>query len=216
MADKQNTKTKPMVRVILFSLVVTLSILLTVTGLSCKPAPLPPPSPPSDITSPPSPPTPLKWAGDGVFGPTEYDGVKTFGDYEIRWASDEKYVYIGIKAKTTGWAAVGIQPVSTMKDADMVFGFVKDGKATVYDHFSTGSYGPHFSDTELGGKSSILEFGGREDGGYTIIEFKRALNTDDKYDRPLYKGVNKIIWAYGSGDEPTLKHITRGYGEIDL
>lgn len=217
MAVGQDAKTKLVRRILLFSLLITLSMLLMITNLSCKPAPPPTsPSPPPDTTLPPSPPAPLKWAGDGIFSVAEYAGVKTFGDFEIRWANDEEYVYIGMKAKTTGWVAVGIQPGSMMKDADMVFGFVKDGKATVYDHFSTGAYGPHSPDTELGGKNDILEYAGKEDGGYTIIEFKRALSTGDSYDQPVSKGANRIIWAYGSDDELKLKHIIRGYGEIDL
>jgi len=103
-----------------------------------------------------------------------------------------------------------------MKNADMVLGSVEDGEATVYDQFSTGDFGPHKADTELGGTDDILEFGGKEAGGYTIIEFKRALNTGDKYDHPLSKGANKIIWSYGSDDKSTIKHVNRGYGELDL
>jgi hypothetical protein len=199
---------------------------MLVISAACAPASSPaPPTPPVSsqvpTTPPPAPeslpPSPtVEWSADGVIGTGEYAGVKTFDDYEIRWISDEQHIYIAMKAKTSGWVAVGIQPGSMMKDADMMFGFVKDGKTMVSDTFSTGSYGPHPPDTDLGGKNNILEFGGREEGGYTIIEFKRALTTGDKYDHPLSKGVNKIIWAYGSDDELTPKHIVRGYGEIDL
>jgi len=202
---------------------VLLVFLIAACAPSVSPSPPPVPSPtspapPSSSPVPPAPPAtqPAKWSADGVIGTGEYAGVKTFDDYEIRWISDEQHIYIAMKAKTSGWVAVGIQPGSMMKDADMMFGFVKDGKTMVSDTFSTGSYGPHPPDTDLGGKNNILEFGGREEGGYTIIEFKRALTTGDKYDHPLSKGVNKIIWAYGSDDELTPKHIVRGYGEIDL
>ena len=185
------------------------------------PAPVPAPSPtPPPAPSPQPPPAPApstgKWVADGVISAGEYTGSKTFADYELRWASDNTNVYIAMKAKTSGWVAVAVQPGSRMKDADMVFGFVKDGKATVYDLFSTGDFGPHPADTELGGINNITEFGGKEEGGFTIIEFKRALDTGDRNDKPLAKGVNKIIWAYGSDDSLTLKHSTRGYGEIEL
>jgi hypothetical protein len=121
-----------------------------------------------------------------------------------------------MKAKTNGWLAVGTQPGTTMKDADMVLGFVSDGKATVYDLYCTGDYGPHPPDTELGGTNDILEFGGKEVAGYTTIEFKRLLDTGDKYDRPFSKGTNKIIWSYGLDDQSMIKHVSRGLGEIDL
>jgi hypothetical protein len=121
-----------------------------------------------------------------------------------------------MKAKTSGWLAVGTQPGTTMKDADLVMGFVSDGKAIVYDLYSTGDFGPHPPDTELGGTNDILEFGGKEMGGYTTIEFKRLLGTGDKYDRPFSLGANTIMWSYGSDDQSTKKHVNRGLGEIDL
>ena len=98
----------------------------------------------------------------------------------------------------------------------MIFGFVKDGRVEVQDQYSTGNFGPHPADTELGGTDDILEFGGKEEGGFTTIEFKRLLTTGDKYDISIQKGASKIIWAYGSSDSLTAKHSTRGYGEINL
>jgi len=82
--------------------------------------------------------------------------------------------------------------------------------------FSICDNGPHPPDTELGVTNDILEFGGSEEDGFTTIEFKRALDTGDDHDNPLSKGVNKIIWSYGSSDSPTLKHFNRGYGELNL
>jgi len=164
----------------------------------------------------PTPPLEEEWSSDGVIKVREYYGSSNYGDYTIHWRSDEQYVYIGMTAKTTGWIAMALQPGSRMKDADMIFGFVKDGKVEVYDLYSTGNFGPHPPDTELGGTDDILVYGGKEEGGFTTIEFKRLLNTGDKYDISISKGVNKIIWAYGSNDSLAVKHSTRGYGEINL
>jgi hypothetical protein len=203
-------------------------LLLFVWGAACSPPQVPsepsipsepPPSPPASLPQPPpvsSSPQPIAWSADGVVSSGEYTNINTYGDYEINWTSDEKYVYIGLKVKTNGWVALGIQPGLMMNNADIVLGDVSDGKVAVYDQFSTGNFGPHVSDTELGGTNDILEFGGTEVGGYTTIEFKRALDTGDKYDHPLLKGVNKIIWAYGSDDQSKIKHVSRGYGELDL
>jgi hypothetical protein len=158
----------------------------------------------------------VKWAADGVLGDMEYLGEMSYGNYEIRWLADDQYIYIGIKAKTTGWVAIGFEPSSGMKDADMVFGFVQSGKTIISDQFSTGTYGPHSPDTELGGTDDILESGGKEEGGFTIIEFKRTLDTGDRYDKALAEGAIKIIWAYGPDDEITKKHAVRGDGEISI
>jgi hypothetical protein len=197
-------------------------LLLFVFGAACSPPQVPseppPTSPPASPQTPstPSATQPAEWSADGVISAGEYTKANTFGDYEINWASDEEYIYIGLKVRTTGWVAVGTQPGATMKDADMVLGFVNDGKATVYDLYSTGDFGPHPPDTELGGTDDIIEFGGKEMDGYTTIEFKRLLDTGDKYDRPFSVGTNQIIWSYGSDDQPTTKHVNRGIGELDL
>jgi hypothetical protein len=156
------------------------------------------------------------WKADGVVTSGEYSATNVYGDYSVSWVADDTYVYIAIKAKTIGWVAVGIQPGLTMKDADIIIGFVKDGKAVVTDQYSTGPLGPHLKDTELGGTDDILEYGGREEGGYTVIEFKRALKTGDKYDRTFVKGINKIIFSFCTSDDITSNHSTRGYGQIDL
>jgi hypothetical protein len=197
---------------------IVLFLLFGILSLTCAPqgTVIQPP-----VTQPPESPTlptpqPAKWSADGAITDVEYTKTKAFGDYEIYWTSDEQYIYIGMKAKTSGWLALGIQPGTKMKDADMVMGVVSDGKATIYDSFCTGDYGPHSPDTELGGTDDIIESGGQEVGGYTIIEFKRLLDTGDKYDLPVSKGTNKIIWSYSLDEQPTKKHVSRGYGEIDF
>lgn len=156
------------------------------------------------------------WNADGVLGDDEYLGEMMFGDYEVRWTSDEQKVYFGIKAKTEGWVSIGLNPSSRMKDADMIFGMVKEGQAIISDQFSTGTFGPHSPDIELGGSDDIIEFAGSEEGGLTTIEFSRALDTGDGYDNTLSRGTSKIIWAYGSHDDFDKQHISRGSGEITL
>jgi hypothetical protein len=157
-----------------------------------------------------------EWSPDGIIKAGEYSGSNTYGDYTIHWRADEQFIYIGITAKTNGWVSMAIQPGSRMKNADMVLGFVKDGKAEVMDLYSTDDFGSHPTDTELGGTYDIMAIGGKEGGGFTTIEFKRSLTTGDNYDIPITEGVNKIIWSYGSSDNPTIKHSDRGYGEINL
>lgn len=160
--------------------------------------------------------TKVTWVADGIITPGEYQKSKTYNDYEIAWSSDDQYIYVGIRAKTTGWVAVGFDPEIMMKNADIIQGYVKDGTVTIVDMFSTGEFGPHPPDTQLGGTNDILESGGKIENEYTVIEFKRKLDTGDKFDKPLHKGINKIMWAYGSDTQITIKHLVRGYGELDL
>jgi hypothetical protein len=196
-----------------FSLIMMLSLAFLMSCVQpAVPSPTPAPAPPLPAQTASA----VSWSADGVIQPGEYAGMQSYTDCELSWLSDGQYIYIGMKAKTTGWVAMAIQPGSRMKNADIVLGFVKDGKATVYDQFSDVDFGPHPQDTELGGTNDILEFAGKEEGGYTTIEFKRKLDTGDKYDNPLAKGKNQILWSYGPDDTATSKHVNRGYGEITL
>jgi hypothetical protein len=159
---------------------------------------------------------PAPFHTDGVVTPGEYSDNQTYGDFQLYSKNDDRYVYIGIKAKTTGFVAVGVQPGLTMLDADIILGYVLNGQTEVFDMYSTGAFGPHPQDTELGGTDDVLNPGGTEDGQYTVIEFKRALDTGDRYDHALVKGANKIIWAYGPNKDVSFKHTARGYGEIEI
>ena len=180
-----------------------------------------PPVPPSNTPQPPPAPvtttvSAIKWVADGVISPDEYQQSKTYGDFSISWSNDNDYVYIGMKAKTAGWVAVGFGAETLMKNADIIEGSVSDGKLTIADMFSPNVVGQHPPDTELGGTDDILASAGKFDNGYTTIEFKRKLDTGDKFDKPLVKGINKIIWAYSNQPVLTIKHSSRGSGEIEL
>jgi hypothetical protein len=180
-----------------------------------SPAPSSPPA-----TTPQSPSSAASsassWKADGVISPGEYSKSKNYNDFEMHWSNDGQYIYLALKAKTAGWVAIGFGAEVMMKNADIIEGYVEGGKVTVMDMFSTGEFGPHPPDEQLGGTYDILESGGLENNGYTVIEFKRKLDTGDKFDQAVSRGINKIIWAYGSEDKATLKHLTRGPGEIDL
>jgi len=156
----------------------------------------------------------VEWSPDGIIKTGEYSGSNTFGDYSIFWRSDTQYIYIGMTAKTNGWVSIALASGQGMKDADMLMGFVTDGKATVKDLYCTDNLGTHPEDTTTGGSYDVLASGGKEEGGLTTIEFKRLLNTGDSRDRAFLPGVNNILWAYGSSDSTGLKHVNRGTGEI--
>jgi hypothetical protein len=215
---RDNKITRGTAGIVTIILVLYLVLLCT---LSCTGGPSPTQSQPEPSATP-SPATPepseqtTEWQADGIINDREYTGTQDYGDYLIWWTSDNMYAYIGMRAKTEGWVAMALDSGQMMKDADMVMGIVQDGKAAIYDLYSTGNFGPHLPDTELGGSDDILEFAGKEEGGYTIIEFKRKLDTGDKYDHAFTPGNNSILWSFGADDQPDKKHVSRGHGEIDL
>jgi hypothetical protein len=161
-----------------------------------------------------------EWSADGIIGANEYAHELSLagGDLIVYWRNDDTYLYMALKGKTTGWVAIGFEPTTVMKDADMVFGWLENGEVKITDAYSTGTYGPHPPDEKLGGSSDILEYAGREENGYTVIEFKRKLNTGDQYDNaftPRQKA--RFIFAMTNSDDFTVKHnVAKGSAELQL
>jgi hypothetical protein len=157
---------------------------------------------------------------DGVIGSSEYefDAPLGGGDFHIYWQFTGENITMAMKARSTGWIALGIDPEQIMKGADMIFGWVdSSGNARILDCYSTGKLGPHPPDIELGGTTDIVEYAGAESGGWTVIEFKRAAATSDKYDKDIeMEGKTKLIWAYGSSDNFDIKHTKRGTASVDF
>ena len=147
--------------------------------------------------------------------PGEYADHLDLGQYRLFWSSTEDTIRIAMQADTQGWVAVGFQPGNRMRNADVVFGMMVSGEASVVDHYSTGDFGPHSADVQQGGTDDILTFGGARIGSMTTFEFERRLDTGDSLDVPLQSGSPmQIIWAYGSSDNERLQHSRRGYAEI--
>jgi hypothetical protein len=164
-----------------------------------------------------------EWKPDGLVSDGEYSRKIELkgrsrqgysgGVMEISWKNDYNELYMAMDGSTEGWVSVGFEPSEWMKDADVIAGQVKDGRAEVQDRYATGRYGPHPDDIQLGGTDDILDRGGREDGGHTVIEFKRRLATGDSFDKILLPGQDvSIIWAMGSSDQMDAKHDV-AYGE---
>lgn len=157
---------------------------------------------------------------NGVIGDTEYDHTASFdnGNYQIFWTIDADIISVGIAGKTTGWVGIGLKPSQMMKDADIILAGVANGTAYWADSFSTGNFGPHPLDTDLGGTDDIMNLSATETDGVTMVEFARKLNTSDRYDAVLAAGEEvPFIWAMATDDDPKFKHNTpKGKGTITL
>ena len=187
----------------------TLPVQTPSTTLQSQPTPpiQPPVNPPSAS---------VRWTADGIITTGEYQNTMSYGDYITNWSNDDQYVYIGIQAKTMGWVAIGFGATTFMNNANIIQGYFSGGKAIVADQYSTGNFGPHNDVTSMGGTYAILDSGGTQTNGTTIIEFKRKLDPGDKFHAALIKGSNKIIWAYCGDNQYLIKHVSRGTGEITI
>ncbi|UCE14170.1 MAG: hypothetical protein JSV04_03080 [Candidatus Heimdallarchaeota archaeon] len=156
---------------------------------------------------------------DGIISEGEYEFNITVGggDYSLFWKNIGEEVYFAIRGNTTGWVSIGIDPEVRMENADMIFGWVNSTGVFTIDAFSIGQTGPHPPDITLEGTDDISDFNGTEASGVTIIEFKRLLNTYDKYDKPIPTNESvTILWAIGSSDSFESPHVKRGDFEFSL
>jgi len=157
-----------------------------------------------------------EWKPDGIIADGEYSKMQSFGELEVYSRIDGNKAKLALRAKTNGYVAIGFDPADKMKDADIILGFVKDGKAVVFDMYSIGPTGPHPADEQQGGKNDVTVFGGANKDGMTVIEFERMLLTGDPKDKEIKIGDNKIIWSVGDESNPSTKHVKRGGGILKL
>ncbi|MQY76124.1 MAG: hypothetical protein GH155_00660 [Spirochaeta sp.] len=154
---------------------------------------------------------------DGRITAGEYPFEASFDLVTVYWRIEGETISMALAAATQGWVALGLEPEDVMAGADMIVGWVKDGKTTVLDCYSTGQFGPHPPDIELGGTDDLISAAGTQEGGHTVVEFSRSLISDDQYDKPfsLSRPVS-IIWAVGDDDDFDAYHVQAGFGALEL
>jgi len=124
----------------------------------------------------------------------------------LQWKVEGENLNVRVAAATTGWIAVGFDPSRGMKDANIIIGYVEDGRAFVRDDFGTGRTA-HSPDEELGGSSNVRNAEGAEENGQTWLSFTIPLDSGDQYDRPLEPGNRyEVILAAGNRDDFATYH----------
>ncbi len=148
---------------------------------------------------------------DGQIAESEYANrylAEAIG-MELHWTIEGEYIYIGLRAPAQGWVAVGWSPTGAIKDgADIVIGYLRGGELFFQDYFANTSVS-HLNDVSLGGRDDLLESSGSEATGpqpQTTIEFRRRLDTGDKFDRPVVPGAQTVLLAYSPNDDFVTYH----------
>ncbi|UJR19902.1 hypothetical protein I4U23_023034 [Adineta vaga] len=118
---------------------------------------------------------------------------------DLWWTVDdaEQEILFELHMKTTGWIALGISPGGGMTNADIGVGWI-DQMGTVHfqDRYAYNRSRPVIDHT----KTDWFALQGREQDGWTAIQFRRLLDTCDSMDVPIKSGTNILIYAYGLVD----------------
>ncbi len=134
----------------------------------------------------------------------------------LQWKISGPLLEVVVSAPTDGWVAVGFDPTSLMKDANIIIGFVRDGAPEIRDDFGSW-YNSHDPDESQGGSNDVIIRGGSESGKKTELAFALPLDSGDPNDRTLVEGKTyTVILAYGTVDDFTTRHKKRTRVEITL
>ncbi|CAF4514088.1 unnamed protein product, partial [Rotaria socialis] len=129
---------------------------------------------------------------------------------DLWWTVDEnrQEITFELHIKTTGWIALGISPAfrhfvllriiaGGMKGADIGLGWIDStGQVHFQDRYAHDFARPVIDNTT----TDWSAIKGREQNGWTAIQFKRFLDTCDSMDVPIKSGTNILIYAYDLED----------------
>ena len=170
---------------------------------------------------------PVDWKADGKIEPSEYENSQFYSSgFTVYWKNDTQFVYIGLQSSTEGWLSLSFIDNLRSGGMDTIIGFADTaGQSSIFDLWSpTHIEGSAKNDTELGGQFSLIDWAvlqalpvdEEEVEAYTVVEFRRRLNTGDANDIQLLPGPNLFIWAYSNSDDIKTSSAFRGYGVIEL
>lgn len=154
---------------------------------------------------------------DDPFGPGDWHSAQSSG-IALEWKVDGDDLVVRLTAPSTGWIAVGFDPESGMRNANIIIGYVDDDGAHLRDDFGT-SQSSHMSDLSLGGFDDVTHEDGYEEGDETQIEFVTPLDSEDIYDKPLSEGLTyTVLLAYGEdgADDFESQHALSTSIEIEI
>ncbi len=166
----------------------------------------------------------LAACGENATGPEEGEGgVMTYSveGFTFSWVMNpisSDSLDVSITAPTTGWVAVGFEPVSFMSEANLIIGYVESDIPVIRDDYGTGQF-THDSDVNLGGSSDIGSTNGSESAGETTISFVIPYDSGDQYDKVLEEGQTyTFIFAYGAdgADDFTSPHVWAKSASFEL
>jgi hypothetical protein len=137
---------------------------------------------------------------------TPYTTVKT-GKFTFAYKVDGADLHAQVAYPTKGWVAVGFNPTSMMKGANVIMGALANGKTISSDEFGVSDVG-HKPDTAIGGKNNILAADCTQANGTTTFSFTIPLDSGDPKDVKLVAGAKiKVILAAGPSANFKEHHI---------
>ena len=147
----------------------------------------------------------------------EYEHKIQLKRISFEWRLNGDQLDIRLKANTKGWVAIGFNKEGSMKNANLILGYVKRGKVKISDQFGIRQE-EHIRDIMTGGQINISNQKGRETFNQTTISFSIPLNSGDKRDFAIDPTQESIVLlAFGKNyDNFQSKHEFRTALKVNL
>eukprot|EP01084_Bolivina_argentea_P288018 494266_1 len=125
------------------------------------------------------------------------------GKYQVYWNVNEDLCVLemGLMVETNGWIGIGISRSGSMKDSDIVMGWIADGEYILQHRYGTESVTPELFDDQ----SHIKKIKGWKEVNasktITYLHFEKEIFVHfDKNVVDINKGITKVIWAWKDGE----------------
>eukprot|EP01083_Nonionella_stella_P294576 1001367_1 len=146
------------------------------------------------------------------------------GKYQVYWNVNEDLCVLemGLMVETNGWIGIGISRSGSMKDSDIVMGWIADGEYILQHRYGTGIVTPELFDDQ----SHIKKIKGWKEVNasktITYLHFEKEMYVNfDKNVVDINRGTTKVIWAWKDGElaaneTPTYHEGHRGTQHMQL
>lgn len=140
----------------------------------------------------------------------EYDHTIETKGLTFSWKIDGNNINVKLRATTTGWVAVGFNPIKHMLGANFILGSIDNGKVMTSDEFGVRETA-HEPDTAIGGTNNVTNVSGEETRRETEIRFTTPLNSGDDADGEIKTNqFIPIAFAYSArNDNFKTRHFYR-------
>ncbi len=134
----------------------------------------------------------------------------------VEWEIQGEWLHVKMEAPTTGWVAIGLNPVEGLEGTNLIMAAVETGAVSLSDRYIVAP-GDHRSIADLGGTPALTLLEGAESDRLTRIAFKMPLEASDRFHHGL--GIGKkihLLMAFSLEDDFMHHSVMRTSVEISL
>ncbi|KAI9559612.1 hypothetical protein GHT06_013617 [Daphnia sinensis] len=116
-------------------------------------------------------------------------------NYDVYWSINESEVTFEVQVRTLGYLVFGLSPSGHFHDADLIVGWVHNGRPRFQDRHGLANGG-----SSLDPQQDYDLIGAHENETHTVMRFRRKLVTCDDKDLNITVSTSWMMYAYSASD----------------